>query len=175
MLIGATNGESPQSFTSYWVVKEDSPIRSVKELKGKTVAVNTIGSQMHAFGRIWLKLNGLDPDHDVRFAEIPFPLAETALRQGRVDAIVLVQPFAPVTVSTYTPASDTVGFWSLLVKPFGPVQLYPPLPTPVNCTLNVVQVNVPPAACAPGTVLSSVTPAWSVLLHPVCGFSTVSV
>ncbi len=94
VLIGATNGESPQSFTSYWVVKEDSPIRSVKELKGKTVAVNTIGSQMHAFGRIWLKLNGLDPDHDVRFAEIPFPLAETALRQGRVDAIVLVQPFA---------------------------------------------------------------------------------
>lgn len=94
VLIGAINGESPQSFSIYWAVKADSPIRSVKDLKGKTVAVNTIGSQMDAFGRMWVKQNGLDPDRDVNFAEIPFPLAEAALRQGRVDAILLVQPFA---------------------------------------------------------------------------------
>lgn len=93
VLIGATNGESPQSFTSYWVVKADSPIKSPKDLKGRTVAVNTIGSQMDAFTRIWLKNNGLDPARDVKIAEIPFPLGETALRQGRVDAAVLVQPF----------------------------------------------------------------------------------
>jgi len=94
VLIGAIIGESPRSFTSYWVVKEDSPIRSVQDLKGKTVAVNTIGSQLDAFTRMWLKQNGLDPKRDVNIAEIPFPLAETALRQGRVDAIILVQPFA---------------------------------------------------------------------------------
>lgn len=94
VLIGATNGESPQSFTSYWVVKDDSPVRAIKDLKGKTVAVNTIGSQLDAFTRIWLKQNGLDPSRDVNIAEIPFPLSEAALRQGRVDAIILVQPFA---------------------------------------------------------------------------------
>lgn len=94
VFIGATNGESPKSFTSYWVVKDDSPIKTAKDLKGKTVAVNTIGSQLDAFTRIWLKQNGLDPKHDVNIAEVPIPLSETALRQGRVDAIVLVQPFA---------------------------------------------------------------------------------
>lgn len=94
VLIGATNGESPQSFTSYWVVKADSPVRSPKDLKGRTIAVNTIGSQMDAYTRIWLKHYGLDPERDVKIAEVPFPLGEAALRQGRVDAIVLVQPFA---------------------------------------------------------------------------------
>lgn len=94
VLIGATNGESPKSFTSYWVAKADSPIKTPKDLKGKTVAVNTIGSQMDAFTRIWLKNNGLDPARDVKIAEVPYPLGEAALRQGRVDAAVLVQPFA---------------------------------------------------------------------------------
>lgn len=94
VLIGATNGESPQSFTSYWVVKTDSPIKTPKDLKDRTVAVNTIGSQMDAFTRIWLKNNGLDPARDVKIAEVPYPLGEAALRQGRVDAAVLVQPFA---------------------------------------------------------------------------------
>ncbi|WP_397474007.1 ABC transporter substrate-binding protein [Pusillimonas sp.] len=94
VLIGATIGESPTSFTSYWAVKEDSPIKTIQDLKGKTVAVNTIGSQLDAFTRMWLKQNGIDPQRGVNIAEIPFPLAETALRQGRVDAIILVQPFA---------------------------------------------------------------------------------
>lgn len=94
ILVGATNGESPQSFTSYWVVKAESAIKTPKDLKDKTVAVNTIGSQMDAFTRIWLKNNGLDPERDVKIAEVPYPLGEAALRQGRVDAAVLVQPFA---------------------------------------------------------------------------------
>lgn len=94
ILIGGIIGESPKSFTSYWVTRADSPIKTVKDLKGKTVAVNTIGSQLDAFTRIWLKQHGLDPKHDVNIAEIPFPLSEAALRQGRVDVIILVQPFA---------------------------------------------------------------------------------
>ncbi|MGE0799454.1 MAG: ABC transporter substrate-binding protein [Lautropia sp.] len=94
VLIGAINGESPESFTSYWVVRADSPVTSPAGLKNRTVAVNTIGSQMDVFTRIWLKQNGLDPERDVKIAEVPFPIGETALRQGRVDAAVLVQPFA---------------------------------------------------------------------------------
>ncbi|MCK9513491.1 MAG: ABC transporter substrate-binding protein [Pigmentiphaga sp.] len=94
VLLGATIGESPESFTSYWAVKDDSSIRSPVDLKGKTVAVNTIGSQLDVFTRMWLQQHGLDPNRDVNIAEVPFPLAETALRQGRVHSIILVQPFA---------------------------------------------------------------------------------
>ena len=54
----------------------------------------------------------------------------------------------------------------MLVKPFGPLQEKLPLPLPVNCTLSVVQVNVPPAACAPGTVLSNSTNASAWLVQP---------
>src|SRR5690606_14061815 len=38
VLLGATIGESPESFTSYWAVKDDSSIQSPVDLKGKTVA-----------------------------------------------------------------------------------------------------------------------------------------
>jgi len=94
VLVGATIGESPDSFTSYWAVKDDSAIKTPADLKGKTVAVNTIGSQLDVFTRMWLQQHGLDPNRDVNIAEVPFPLAETALRQGRVHSIILVQPFA---------------------------------------------------------------------------------
>ena len=94
VLIGATIGESPSSFTSYWATTEDSPVRSVADLKGRKISVNTIGSQVDVMTRVWLKQHGLEPDRDVTIAEVPFPLSEAALRQKRIDAILLVQPFA---------------------------------------------------------------------------------
>ncbi|HEX7382516.1 MAG TPA: ABC transporter substrate-binding protein, partial [Nevskiaceae bacterium] len=94
VLIGSVIGESPQSFHPYWATRADSSIKTVQDLKGKTVAVNTIGSQVDLFTRAWLRHNGLDPDKDVSIVEVPFPIGLTALKRGQVDAIVLVQPFA---------------------------------------------------------------------------------
>src|SRR5262249_10164084 len=36
-------GERPGSFSVYWAVKDDSPIKTVADLKGKTVGISIIG------------------------------------------------------------------------------------------------------------------------------------
>jgi len=87
-------GESPQSFSVYWGVMEDSPIKTVADLKGKSLGVNVYGSGVYAGMALILKKNGLDAARDVKLIETGFPGSEAALRGGRVDAGVFVQPFA---------------------------------------------------------------------------------
>lgn len=87
-------GESPSSFSVYWGVPANSPIKKVSDLKGKTVGVNVYGSGVHGQMSMILKKNGLDPAKDVQLVETGFPGSEAALRGGRVDAAVFVQPFA---------------------------------------------------------------------------------
>jgi ABC-type nitrate/sulfonate/bicarbonate transport system substrate-binding protein len=87
-------GETKDSFQLYWGVKDDSPIKTVADLKGKTVGISIIGGGTHGPFALMLKKNGVDPDKDIKLVEVAFPLSEDALRQGRVDATNFVQPFA---------------------------------------------------------------------------------
>ncbi len=87
-------GEKPGSFSLYWAVKEDSPIKKVSDLKGKTVGISVIGGGTHAPFNMMLRKNGIDPDKDIKLVEVGFALSEDALRSGRVDAVNMVQPFA---------------------------------------------------------------------------------
>lgn len=87
-------GEKPGSFSVYWAVKEDSPINSVADLKGKTVGISIINGGTQGPFNLMLRKAGLDPDKDIKLVEVTFPLAEDALRQGRVDAVNMNQPFA---------------------------------------------------------------------------------
>ncbi|MDR2238863.1 MAG: ABC transporter substrate-binding protein [Zoogloeaceae bacterium] len=86
--------EKPGAFSVYWAVKEDSPIKQITDLKGKTVGVNVYGSGVYGGMATLLKNNGIDPERDIRLVETGFPGSEAALRTGRVDAGVFVQPFA---------------------------------------------------------------------------------
>jgi ABC-type nitrate/sulfonate/bicarbonate transport system substrate-binding protein len=85
-------GERPGSFSVYWAVKDDSPIKTVADLKGKTVGISIIGGGTHGPFALMLKRAGVDPDKDIKLVEVSFSLSEDALRQGRVDAVN--QPFA---------------------------------------------------------------------------------
>ena len=87
-------GEKPGSFSLYWAVKEDSPIKTAADLKGKTVGISVIGGGTHAPFNMMLRKNGIDPDKDIKLVEVGFALSEDALRSGRVDAVNMVQPFA---------------------------------------------------------------------------------
>ncbi len=87
-------GERPGSFSVYWAVKEDSPIKSIADMKGKTVGTNVFGSGIMGPMFLLLKKNGLDPAKDIRLVETGFPGSEDAIRTGRVDVGVLNQPFA---------------------------------------------------------------------------------
>jgi ABC-type nitrate/sulfonate/bicarbonate transport system substrate-binding protein len=87
-------GEKPGSFSVYWAVKEDSPIKTVADIKGKSVGTNVFGSGILGPMFLLLKKNGLDPEKDIKLVETGFPPSEDAIRSGRVDVGVLNQPFA---------------------------------------------------------------------------------
>ncbi|HUH87940.1 MAG TPA: ABC transporter substrate-binding protein [Pusillimonas sp.] len=76
-----------------FVVLEDSPIKTIADLKGKRVAVNAFNGSVDIILRIALEQQGLDPRKDVRVVEMPFGNIGTALRQKRIEAGVLAMPF----------------------------------------------------------------------------------
>jgi NitT/TauT family transport system substrate-binding protein len=73
-------------------VKEDSPVKSAKDLAGKTVAVNQLKNIGDTTVRASVRKDGGDPSA-VKFAEMPLPDMPAALEKGRVDAIWAVEPF----------------------------------------------------------------------------------
>ena len=79
-------------------VKADSPIRSPKELVGKTVAANTLKNIVETSVRASVKKDGGDAAA-VKFTELPFPEQVPALQAGRVDAIFVVEPFQQAAVA----------------------------------------------------------------------------
>lgn len=86
--------EKPGSFSVYWAVKDDSGIKTIADLKGKTLSINTLGSGIYGPMAILLKQAGLDAAKDIKLVEVGFALSEDALRSGRVDSAVMNQPFA---------------------------------------------------------------------------------
>jgi ABC-type nitrate/sulfonate/bicarbonate transport system substrate-binding protein len=87
-------GERPGSFSVYWAVKEDSPIKTIADMKGKSVGINVFGSGIYGPMALLLKRNGVDAEKDIKLVETGFPASEDAIRSGRVDVGVLNQPFA---------------------------------------------------------------------------------
>lgn len=87
-------GERPGSFSVYWAVKDDSPIKTIADMKGMSVGTNVFGSGILGPMFLLLKKNGVDAAKDIRLVETGFPGSEDAIRTGRVDVGVLNQPFA---------------------------------------------------------------------------------
>jgi ABC-type nitrate/sulfonate/bicarbonate transport system substrate-binding protein len=86
--------EKPGGFSVYWAVMEASPIKTIADLKGKTVGISVIGGGTQGPFNMLLKQNGVDPAKDIKLVEVGFAVSEDALRQGRVDAVNMNQPFA---------------------------------------------------------------------------------
>src|ERR1700752_2593100 len=75
------------------IVGKDSPIKTAKELEGKTVAVNTLNNIVHLMAMAWIDKNGGNSSK-VKFVEVPFPQMEATLSAGKVDAISVHEPCA---------------------------------------------------------------------------------
>lgn len=85
--------------TGALIVKTDSPIKSLKDLAGKKVAVVGIGNQGAVATMYTLKKNGVDPS-SVQFVEISNPQMNPVLQQGQVDAISQVEPFTSQIITS---------------------------------------------------------------------------
>jgi ABC-type nitrate/sulfonate/bicarbonate transport system substrate-binding protein len=80
-------GYDEKTFTGYYV-KEDSPIRTARDLIGKKFGVNTVGANAEAVINTYLRQAGLSDDEikQVQLVVIPPVSTEEAIRNGQVDA-----------------------------------------------------------------------------------------
>lgn len=78
--------------TTVMGVRADSPVRSAKDLDGKTIACNTLRDLQQAAVMTWVDKNGGD-SKSISFVEVPNPEQLDALASKRIDAACLVEPF----------------------------------------------------------------------------------
>ena len=83
----------PGYHTGEYLVHKDSPIKTVKDLKGKVIGTNAGGSAVDIVMRAMLKKNGLNDKKDVSFVEAAFPNMKAMLLERKVDLIPSVIPF----------------------------------------------------------------------------------
>jgi len=82
-------------YSCEYMVGPNSPIKSVKDLKGKRLADNGIGGAVDVAMRKQLRDHGLEDKRDYTVTEIRFPNMGAALIEGKVDLIGTLMPFAP--------------------------------------------------------------------------------
>jgi len=83
----------PGHHTNNFVVRQDSPVKTVEDLKGKILASNETGSAIDMALRAMLAKHNLKDKRDVTVIEVRFPDQKAMLKQGKVDLITAVAPF----------------------------------------------------------------------------------
>jgi sulfonate transport system substrate-binding protein len=81
-------------YSNEFFVLKSSPIKTIKDLKGKVLATNAAGSAVDIVMRAMLRKNGLDDRKDVSVVEAAFPNMFAMLDQKKADVIPGVVPFS---------------------------------------------------------------------------------
>jgi ABC-type nitrate/sulfonate/bicarbonate transport system substrate-binding protein len=86
-MIACSQDRTPLSLVS------KAAIKSVKELKGKTIGVGSYGSTPDIIARLVVKHYGVDPETEIKMLALGTDTARlTALKEGMVDAIIVAPP-----------------------------------------------------------------------------------
>ena len=93
----ASTGVAGKDFCAT-LVPSDSPIKTAKDLAGKTVAVNNLNNIGQVAIRAGVKAAGGDPN-SVKYLEVPFPDMPAALAAKRIEAGWMVEPFVTIAQS----------------------------------------------------------------------------
>jgi NitT/TauT family transport system substrate-binding protein len=83
---------------SFLAVLKDSPIRSGKDMVGKTIAVPTLVGLATSSLRVWLPQNGA-PLESVKIIEFPQSGQVAAMQKGSIDVGFLSEPFITLAKS----------------------------------------------------------------------------
>lgn len=102
-IVGVSGGpiETDSRHAHALMVSESSPIKTPKDLAGKTIAINALRGLEHVVLREYLQKNGVNAD-SVKIVEAPVPQMEGALKNGSVDAIQPAEPFVTLALSHKT-------------------------------------------------------------------------
>jgi NitT/TauT family transport system substrate-binding protein len=82
----------PQAATTVLMAPATSPLKTAKDLTGKTIAVTAVTSIAQYAPMAWIDKNGGD-SKSVKFIEMPVQEMPDAMAAGRVDAAVVQEPF----------------------------------------------------------------------------------
>ena len=88
---GVLGGTGPDDAWDGVMVPKGSDVKDIKDLEGKTVAVNTLNNVSQVVVNTALEKAGAD-HKKVKYVEVPFPDMNAALESGRVDAAFEVEP-----------------------------------------------------------------------------------
>jgi NitT/TauT family transport system substrate-binding protein len=89
---GVLGGADESEAWADLLVLRDGPIKSPKDLEGKTIAVNTLSNICEVTIKASLEKEGVAVD-TLEFTEVEFPDMNAALEAGRVDGACVVEPF----------------------------------------------------------------------------------
>jgi NitT/TauT family transport system substrate-binding protein len=81
-------------YSNEFFVLQDSPIKTVQDLKGKVLATNAAGSAVDIAMRAMLRKNRMDEKRDVTIIEAAFPNMRAMLIDRKVDLFPGVLPFS---------------------------------------------------------------------------------
>lgn len=112
-LIAAAGLYSSAKPTSMMLVEKNSPLKTAKDLSGKTVAVNGLKSITQISVQAWADQNGGD-SQQIKFVEMPFVEMEPALASGRIDMALFADPDATSALAAgrtraFGKAFDAIG------------------------------------------------------------------
>jgi len=93
-VVATLSREGSKGFATKYMVRGDSPIKSITDIKGKTVGINAARSSIEIWARLALEKKGLDTKRDVTWAVLPFSSQGEAVRAGKLDVGAFPQPFA---------------------------------------------------------------------------------
>ncbi|HXP77065.1 MAG TPA: ABC transporter substrate-binding protein [Stellaceae bacterium] len=81
-------------YSGDYLVLKDSPVRTIEDLMGKTVASNGIGGATDMGIRALLRQRGMEDKRDYTVVEAQFPSMRAMLEERKVDLVGVVPPFA---------------------------------------------------------------------------------
>ena len=84
----------PGYFTNRYMVRADSGIAKISDLRGKVLATNALGSGADIGMRAGLRKAGLDDRKDVTILESAFPTMKALLMEKKADLVTSVLPFS---------------------------------------------------------------------------------
>ena len=88
-----------QWFSTTYMVKDDGPIKSAKDLKGGTVGVVGYKTATDLWARAGLLNAGLLPDKDAKVFSLGFPAMGDSVRTNKIQAGTFVEPFYSAEVA----------------------------------------------------------------------------
>jgi ABC-type nitrate/sulfonate/bicarbonate transport system substrate-binding protein len=93
----AQNGVDGQN-AIWYCVRADSPIKTIQDLKGKTIGTSAYGTWVDLSMRVGMAKAAFDPK-EATVVQLPFSAMESSLREKKIDMMSVTPPFYQIAMA----------------------------------------------------------------------------